>query len=62
MLYSIGLTLLLISMKLDEWLGDEDEARKPKIRLLVVAFFTCVLFCALQDVALDGWSLTMLQR
>ena len=49
-------------MKLNDLLGSEDGSQRPKVLVLGVIFFLAVLFSAVQDVALDGWALTMLQR
>ena len=60
--FGTGFTLLYMSMHLDEWLGSEDGTTKPRIRALTVLLFFCHLFAAVQDVALDAWALTMVQR
>jgi PAT family acetyl-CoA transporter-like MFS transporter 1 len=61
-IFRIGITLFFVSRNLDEWLGSEDGTQHPRTRLLTVIFFWSLFFSATQDVALDGWSLTMLQR
>lgn len=58
----LGILFLLMSIKVDEWLGSEDGELRPKIHLLTIAFFVCILCSAMQDVAVDGWLLTMLQK
>jgi hypothetical protein len=57
-----GVLLLFTSLNIDDWLGSEDGSRKPNIHLLTVTFFTCIFFASMQDIAVDGWSLTMLQK
>jgi len=49
-------------MNIDNLLGTEDGTQKPNIRLLTVTFFLCVFFASTQDVVVDGWSLTFLQK
>ena len=57
-----GIFLLVISLRLDDWLGSEDGTRRPQTGLLGIIFFSCVCLASTQDVAVDGWSLTMLKR
>ena len=54
--------MFLTSINLEDWLGSDGGARKPRIGLLTVVIFISQFFIAVHDVALDAWSLTMLQR
>lgn len=58
----IGICMLLISMNVDSWLGEEDGSRAPNIKLLTIVFFISNFLAATQDIAVDGWALTMLHR
>lgn len=58
--YLIGLFMLLLSTFVDQWLGDGDIP--PNIPLLTVIFFALNFLAATQDIAVDGWALTMLKR
>lgn len=49
-------------MNVDSWLGDEKGTRAPNIRLLTLMFFLNNFLAATQDIAVDGWALTMLNR
>lgn len=51
-----------MSVNIDDWLGSEDGARKPKMSPLIIAFSIASFLSATQDIAVDGWSLTMLQK
>jgi len=44
---------------IDEWLP---ETRKPEILKLVSVFFFAKILAATQDIAVDGWALTMLKK
>jgi MFS transporter, PAT family, solute carrier family 33 (acetyl-CoA transportor), member 1 len=44
---------------IDEWLP---ETRKPDILKLVIVFFFAKMLAATQDIAVDGWALTMLKK
>ena len=46
---------------LDTWLGEGEGAGGLSITALTVMFFLLSLLTATQDVAVDGWSLTMLR-
>eukprot|EP00927_Polykrikos_kofoidii_P066772 TRINITY_DN62338_c0_g1_i1.p1 TRINITY_DN62338_c0_g1~~TRINITY_DN62338_c0_g1_i1.p1 ORF type:complete len:519 (-),score=73.77 TRINITY_DN62338_c0_g1_i1:16-1572(-) len=54
----IGLIMLFISTVLDKILFVE----KPDVNILTVLFFCLYFLCATQDIAVDGWALTMLRR
>jgi len=54
---AIGVVMLLLSGQLDRLLF----SGTPQIVELTVMFFLLYLLCATQDVAVDGWALTMLR-
>lgn len=56
----IGTSLLYLGEKVDDWFGD-GASQKPNITMLTVIFFLLWLLTATQDIAVDGWALTMLQ-
>lgn len=55
---SIGLVMIILSM----WLDDLLYGGKPAIRTLTIFFFVLFFLCATQDIAVDGWALTMLRK
>jgi len=54
----IGAVMLGLSWALDDLLYTE----RPKIGALTVLFFLLYFLCATQDIAVDGWALTMLRK
>ena len=52
--------MLIVSAYVDQLLG-EGEDSKPDITSLTIAFFILTFLAATQDVAVDGWALTMLK-
>lgn len=42
------------------WLGSEEEA--PSMSILTISFLLLNFLAATQDIAVDGWALTMLKR
>lgn len=58
--YLIGFTMLLLSANVDFYLGEHDQS--PNIIALTGMFFFLNFLAATQDIAVDGWALTMLQR
>lgn len=61
-LFIAGIFMLFISINVTDWLGDESGVRKPRIWLLTIVFFCCNFLAATQDIAVDGWALTMLHK
>lgn len=62
--YLIGLFMLILSSQVNRWLGaagDEDEHVTPNVQLLTFIFFCLNFLAATQDIAVDGWALTMLK-
>lgn len=57
----IGLSMLFLSTKVDKWFG-EGSTQKPQVHLISVIFFLLWFLTATQDIAVDGWAITMLQR
>lgn len=53
--------MIFLSYNVDEWLGDGDT-KKPQMILLTSVFFILWFLTATQDISVDGWALTMLQR
>lgn len=61
--YAIGLFLFWLSRHARALLGDNGEgASAPNILLLTVVFMALNFLAATQDIAVDGWALTMLSR
>ncbi|CAG5108819.1 Similar to Slc33a1: Acetyl-coenzyme A transporter 1 (Mus musculus) [Cotesia congregata] len=58
--YAMGIFMLYLSGCVQDWLGSDTEA--PNIGLLTILFFTLNVLAATQDIAVDGWALTMLKR
>lgn len=47
----VGLALLFIGSHVDHWVSTAEFS----LRTLTVSFFSLVLLCATQDIAVDGW-------
>uniref|UniRef100_A0A915PYD8 Acetyl-coenzyme A transporter 1 n=1 Tax=Setaria digitata TaxID=48799 RepID=A0A915PYD8_9BILA len=61
--YFIGIFMLLLSYKISEIMGDDDvDSKPPNVFLLMVLFLPLNFLAATQDIAVDGWALTMLSR
>jgi len=62
--YLIGITMLVASQYVSRLLGDSDnpeESLEPDVSSLTGMFFFLNFLAATQDVAVDGWALTMLK-
>ncbi|XP_061861505.1 acetyl-coenzyme A transporter 1 isoform X2 [Colius striatus] len=59
--YVLGLFMIYMSTQVDVLLGDR-EGRGPDVVALTVTFFLFEFLAATQDIAVDGWALTMLSR
>ncbi|KAK5641244.1 hypothetical protein RI129_009791 [Pyrocoelia pectoralis] len=57
--YLIGAFMLLLSSQVNRWLGDDGD---PNIEILTLLFCSLNFLAATQDVAVDGWALTMLKK
>lgn len=51
--------MLLMSYRVEHWVGDPAG---PHFLLLTAMFFMLNFLSATQDIAVDGWALTMLKR
>lgn len=61
--YLIGAFVLLLSSQVTELLGEgQENTGEVSILFLTVIFFMLNFLAATQDIALDGWALTMLAR
>ncbi|CAN7985656.1 unnamed protein product, partial [Ixodes hexagonus] len=62
--YAIGLFLFWLSRHARSLLGDDQGSsnQAPDILLLTVVFIALNFLAATQDIAVDGWALTMLSR
>ncbi|XP_018573648.1 acetyl-coenzyme A transporter 1 [Anoplophora glabripennis] len=58
--YLIGAFMLLLSGHVTQWLGNEGTG--PNIEILTLLFFCLNFLAATQDIAVDGWALTMLKK
>lgn len=56
--YLIGLFMIMLSMKVDAILNSD----VPNVLFLTVIFFALNFLAATQDIAVDGWALTMLEK
>ena len=59
--FLIAVFMIFLGQNVDDWLGDGD-AKPPRMLILTSMFFFLWLLTATQDIAVDGWALTMLQR
>lgn len=64
--YLIGLFMLILSLHVTKWLGSVSESgtilEPPNVPVLSGIFFVLNFLAATQDIAVDGWALTMLKR
>lgn len=59
--YVLGLFMIGLSRRVDALLGD-GQGRGPDVVALTATFFLFEFLAATQDIAVDGWALTMLSR
>lgn len=52
--------MLILSSHVDGWLGGDGHL--PNVQILTFVFFCLNFLAATQDIAVDGWALTMLKR
>lgn len=57
----MGLTMIYISYNFHEWSGEEANS-SPRVFLLTCWFFWLIFLTATQDIAVDGWALTILSE
>ncbi|MCP9264025.1 hypothetical protein DINM_006950 [Dirofilaria immitis] len=60
--YLIGIFMLLLSYKVSGIMGDDGTNSTPNVFLLMLSFLPLNFLAATQDIAVDGWALTMLSR
>eukprot|EP00118_Oscarella_pearsei_P021527 m.242197 g.242197 ORF g.242197 m.242197 type:complete len:518 (+) comp40215_c1_seq12:83-1636(+) len=60
--YLIGVFMLTLSCYSDSLLADNESGSKPNVKLLTAIFFALYFLTATQDIAVDGWALTMLSK
>ncbi|KFH73775.1 hypothetical protein MVEG_00989 [Podila verticillata NRRL 6337] len=53
-----GLMFLWLGMNIEDWMAQDQIA----VGTLTVVFFILIFFCATQDIAVDGWALTLLSK
>lgn len=56
-----GFSLIFLGSKIDTWISDNDLILQ-NLPLLSFSFFFLILLCATQDIAVDGWALTILSK
>ena len=54
--------MLLAGAQVDGFIGEGDAEAAVDVTSLTRLFFVLFVLCATQDIAVDGWALTMLQR
>lgn len=54
-----GLFLLFLGMNINNWLVFTED---PNLTFLTLMFFCLNFLAATQDIAVDGWALTMLRK
>ncbi|CAI2339473.1 unnamed protein product [Caenorhabditis sp. 36 PRJEB53466] len=59
--YLIGLFMLFLSYKVKDIMGEKDGA-SPNVVFLMLIFLPLNFLAATQDIAVDGWALTMLSK
>ncbi|KAM7159653.1 acetyl-coenzyme A transporter 1 [Macrochelys suwanniensis] len=59
--YILGFFMMYLSTQVDFLLGDV-ESKSPDVVALTMTFFLFEFLAATQDIAVDGWALTMLSR
>lgn len=57
--YALGLSMLFLSTRVETYLEGNGN---PNIQMLTLVFFILNFLAATQDIAVDGWALTMLHR
>lgn len=58
--YLIGIVMIIMSSGMSNWLGSDTEP--PSMSILTISFLFLNFLAATQDIAVDGWALTMLKR
>ncbi|GAB6018417.1 hypothetical protein CHUAL_000132 [Chamberlinius hualienensis] len=60
--YLIGAFMLGLSSTVDELFGFGFTDKRPNVTLITAVFFILCFLAATQDIAVDGWALTMLAK
>ena len=60
--YLIGTFMILLSTRITDLMGEGESSGPVNILTLTVVFFCLNFLAATQDIAVDGWALTMLSR
>ncbi|XP_033103886.1 acetyl-coenzyme A transporter 1-like [Anneissia japonica] len=60
--YLIGVLMLVIAWSVDDWLGEKKSKIGPNLMAITFTFFWLKVLVATQDIAVDGWALTMLSK
>ncbi|GMS91509.1 hypothetical protein PENTCL1PPCAC_13684, partial [Pristionchus entomophagus] len=60
--YLIGVCMLVLSFKVNAIIGDPKGEQGPKVVFLTLIFLPLNFLLATQDIAVDGWALTILSR
>lgn len=58
--FLIGLTMITMSYSINTFLGEDGGT--PNVLILTLLFFMLFVCAATQDIAVDGWAITMLSR
>jgi MFS transporter, PAT family, solute carrier family 33 (acetyl-CoA transportor), member 1 len=53
--------MLILSQHVSTWLGD-GHSNMPRVPIITLIFFSLNFLAATQDIAVDGWALSMLKR
>lgn len=56
-----GFSLIFLGFRIDNWISDNNLILQ-NLSLLSFCFFFLILLCATQDIAVDGWALTILSK
>lgn len=56
-----GFSLIYLGLRIDTWISDNNLILQ-NLSLLSFSFFFLILLCATQDIAVDGWALTILSK
>ncbi|KAF8374361.1 hypothetical protein PRIPAC_80790 [Pristionchus pacificus] len=60
--YLIGIFMLVLSYKVNAIMGDPKGEHGPDVTFLMMIFLPLNFLAATQDIAVDGWALTILSR
>lgn len=60
--YLIGIFMLLLSGRVSDLMGEQDSHAHASVVTLTAIFFCLNFLAATQDIAVDGWALTMLSK